>query len=216
MTDKKYQYSEVFNSVQGEGMYTGHPSGWVRFFMCNLQCDGFGQTCPTDPATYDLPYQEIDISSITRVEDLPVFDKGCDSSYTWSKKYKHLMKSSTPAEIAEAVRDSMRTDTNPEGLFLHPNSGQSSHLCITGGEPLLKNTQGACVGMLKHYADTRNRPESVTIETNGTQPLTDEFKSYFGNRGCFWGELFFSVSPKLFTVSGEPAKRAIKPEVVKQ
>ena len=33
---KQYTYSEVFNSIQGEGYYTGKWTLWVRFFLCNL------------------------------------------------------------------------------------------------------------------------------------------------------------------------------------
>ena len=73
------KYSETFYSPQGEGKYVGVPSLWIRFFLCNLQCDGFGQTDPTDPSSYDLPYEKIDVTEITDVMDLPVFEKGCDS-----------------------------------------------------------------------------------------------------------------------------------------
>jgi len=47
--EKKYYYSEIFHSIQGEGHYTGVPTAWIRFFLCNLQCNGFGQINPTDP-----------------------------------------------------------------------------------------------------------------------------------------------------------------------
>ena len=85
MSDKKYYYSEIFYSIQGEGHYTGVPTAWIRFFLCNLQCNGFGQKDPTDPSTYELPYEDFDPMSVNRVEDLPVWKHGCDSSYTWAK-----------------------------------------------------------------------------------------------------------------------------------
>ena len=76
-------YSEIFKSIQGEGHYTGVTTVWLRFFGCNLECQGFGQDDPTDPSTYKLPYLEIPLEDITKVEDLPVFPYGCDSvSYT--------------------------------------------------------------------------------------------------------------------------------------
>ena len=46
MTEKEYLYSEIFKSIQGEGTYTGVHTLWLRFFMCNLQCNGFGQLDP--------------------------------------------------------------------------------------------------------------------------------------------------------------------------
>ena len=78
--DRKYYYSEIFHSIQGEGHYTGVPTAWIRFFLCNLQCNGFGQLDPTNPETYELPFEDFDVSSVKRVEDLPVWDKGCDLS----------------------------------------------------------------------------------------------------------------------------------------
>ena len=122
MTEKKYYYSEVFNSIQGEGLYTGQWTLWLRFFLCNLQCDGFGQLDPTNPETYELPYADFDAKSVNRVEDLPVWSKGCDSSYTWSKKFKHLMGQKTARELVDLIRETAKTETNPEGLFSHPES----------------------------------------------------------------------------------------------
>jgi len=109
------KYSETFYSAQGEGQYVGIPSLWMRFFLCNLQCNGFGQSDPTDPSTYDLPYEKLDITDITNVFDLPVFEKGCDSSYTWSKKYKHLITDKTVDEAVDEL-----TALLPHGKFVHP------------------------------------------------------------------------------------------------
>ena len=90
MEAKKYYYSEIFRSIQGEGHYTGHPTMWLRYFGCNLECNGFGQKNPKDPSTFVLPYKNIDVSGFKKLEDLPVFTHGCDSSYSWSKKFKGL------------------------------------------------------------------------------------------------------------------------------
>jgi 7-carboxy-7-deazaguanine synthase len=207
--EKKYYYSEIFHSIQGEGHYTGVPTAWLRFFLCNLQCNGFGQKDPTDPSTYELPFEEFDTSTVSRVEDLPVWDKGCDSSYTWSKKFKHLMGQKTAVELANQIVDTIKTDSNPMGLFLHPLSGQHQHLCFTGGEPLMRHAQEAVVGILKELHKQKNLPQSITFETNGTQELTDEFVRYMS---AIDPEIFFSVSPKLWTVAGEKASKAIRPE----
>ena len=63
MEEKKYYYSEIFYSIQGEGHYTGVPTAWIRFFLCNLQCNGFGQIDPTNPDTYELPFEDFDVDS---------------------------------------------------------------------------------------------------------------------------------------------------------
>ena len=210
--EKKYYYSEIFYSIQGEGHYTGVPTAWIRFFLCNLQCDGFGQLNPTDPSTYELPYDTFDVSTVKRVEDLPVWNKGCDSSYTWAKKYKHLMGQATASELADKVINILKNESNPQGLFLHPVSGQHQHLCITGGEPLMPQSQQAFVGVYRELEKRDNLPASITFETNGTQTLTKEFADLISSP--ISTEIFFSVSPKLWTVSGEKREKAIRPEVV--
>jgi 7-carboxy-7-deazaguanine synthase len=209
--ERKYYYSEIFHSIQGEGHYTGTPTAWIRFFLCNLQCNGFGQKDPTDPSTYELPFQDFDVDSVKRVEDLPVWEKGCDSSYTWAKKFKKLMGYETPTVLADKIVDILKTDTNQNGLFLHPNSRQHQHLCFTGGEPLMVTGQAASMGIYKSLEQRSNLPSSMTFETNGTQTLTEPFKQWIKD---IPEEIFFSVSPKLFTVSGEKPEKAIKPENV--
>jgi 7-carboxy-7-deazaguanine synthase len=228
MTDKKYTYSEIFHSIQGEGHYTGVPTAWIRFFLCNLQCDGFGQKFPTKPDTYELPYADFDAHSVNRVEDLPVWEKGCDSSYTWSKKFKHLMGQATGAELAQKLVDIMKNEHNPEGWFRHPLSGQHNHLCITGGEPLMRHAQNAFLDIYDalsvmpggkipetEYMASENLPSSITWETNGTQALTPAFADKVKSP-IFKPEAFFSISPKLWTVAGEKREKAIKPNVVRQ
>ena len=212
MADKKFAYSEIFHSIQGEGAYTGRPTAWLRFFLCNLQCDGFGQKDPTDPSTYVLPYKEINIDSIKRLEDLPVWKYGCDSSYSWSAKFKHLQHKHTAADICNRIRQSMYHPSNPEGKFNKIN-GTMQHMCFTGGEPMMKHAQHASIAIIDHFATEGDFPLFMTWETNGTQPLTSEFSSYFGE--AYPGEVFFSVSPKLHTTSGEKAEDAICPDIVK-
>jgi 6-pyruvoyltetrahydropterin 2'-reductase len=210
-------YSETFYSIQGEGHFTGVPSTWVRFFLCNLQCNGFGQDDPTDSSTYELPYKEFDASKIKVVTELPVWDKGCDSSYSWAKKFRHLQKHETADQIVDKLKDHLTTKWNPNGLYKHPNSGETAHLVFTGGEPLMRNGQRSAIAIMQAYRSKpmEHKPSWVTFETNGTQKLTQEFMDFFGNPGVFHSKLFWSCSPKLWTVSGEKRKRAIKPDNLK-
>jgi len=214
-----YHYSEIFYSAQGEGHFTGVPTAWLRFFLCNLQCNGFGQKDPTDEASYELPYQdvvkEMEVNPLrySYMEELPVFDKGCDSSYSWNKSFKHLQRQGTAEEIANKL-----IDVIPHDKFVdaHPNIGrQDIHLCFTGGEPLMKRTQKAVVEIMSALRMRANAPTNITFETNGTQPITTEFIEFFNNRGMFPGNIFWSISPKLFTVSGEKREKAIKPDNLK-
>ena len=209
--EKKYYYSEIFYSIQGEGHYTGVPTAWLRFFLCNLQCNGFGQIDPTNPDTYELPFEDFDVTTVKRVEDLPVWEKGCDSSYTWAKKFKGLMGQETPTVLASKIVDAIKTESNPEGKFMHPVSKQHQHMCFTGGEPLMATGQMAVVSIYNTLKEQDNLPGSMTFETNGTQRLRDPFIDWVNSIDT---EVFFSCSPKLFTVSGEKSAKAIKPEIV--
>ena len=210
---KEHLYSEIFHSIQGEGYYTGFPTLWLRLWACNLQCHGFGQKDPTDPSTYKLPYADLDPTKYNRLEDFPVFEFGCDSSYSWSRKFKDKQHKGTPKQIYDRLIECMMKDgPNHHGLV------KDNHMCFTGGEPMLKHNQEAIIDVMRQFMAESNVPPSITIETNGTQDLDFDagfvtmIDDYVNNCG---GELFWSVSPKLFTVSGEKNEKAIKPEHVK-
>ena len=103
----------------------------------------------------------------------------------------------------------------PKGKFIHPDTGQETHMVFTGGEPMLKNTQPAMMGVLEEFQKRENMPNYVTVETNGTKPITQELADYIawftydGTREWYW-----SLSPKLWATAGEQPKKAIKPEVI--
>jgi len=204
------KYSETFFSAQGEGKYVGIPSLWMRFFLCNLQCDGFGQDDPTNSETYELPYNDLDLTDITDVMQLPVFSKGCDSSYTWSKRYKHLITDRTVEEAVDEL-----TALLPAGKFKHTKTGQWSHMVFTGGEPMLKNTQPGMIAIMQEFYRRGNLPKYVTVETNGTKPITPELAKFIEDfKIDHGGEWFWSVSPKLWSTAGEKNSKAICPNVV--
>jgi len=197
-------YSEIFRSIQGEGVYTGVPTVWLRLFGCNLECNGFGQEDPTDPDSYILPYQEIDLKDISVPEQLPVFDYGCDSSYSWSRRFKKLQRKGTPEEVAHELFQLMYD--------------RKTHVAFTGGEPLMKAGQKNIVKVIDElkelFKDDYGRPvklTNVTFETNGTRPLTEELTTTL-IANSFETEFFFSVSPKIWSTSGEKDK--IFPEIV--
>ena len=168
----RIRYSEIFYSFQGEAELAGTPAVWLRFFGCNLNCEGFGQNNPTDPTTYQLPYKDFNVDSVSTVEQLPVWSYGCDSSYSWSLKYKHLAHDSNASEIADRLIEANKSIHNPEGLFTHPKTGQDVMLCFTGGEPMLQ--QKAMMEILQELSIRGNMPKVVTVETNATKPLSDE------------------------------------------
>jgi len=95
-----------------------------------------------------------------------------------------------------------------------PVNDGSTHLVITGGEPLL--------GWQRSYPELfdavyKDGYKHITVETNGTQKLTDDFADYLllqQIKSAKAGRsLTFSVSPKI-TSSGETMEDALKPDVV--
>jgi 7-carboxy-7-deazaguanine synthase len=207
-------YSEIFGrTIQGEAHYNGRVSVWVRFFRCNLECNGFGQANPCDPQTYVLPYQEIDVSGITKLEDLPVFEYGCDSSYSWSKKFKHLAHRETAEDIVSKLVAFNVNEHNPQGSWTHPLTSNPIHLCFTGGEPMMQ--QESMIEIMEVMLKSGDYPRYVTIETNGTRPLKHNFVEFVKDTKAYGVEWLFSISPKLYTVSGEHPDKAWKPDVIK-
>lgn len=207
MTERKYRYSEIFGKTfQGEGAYTGRPTVWLRVWGCNFECRGFGQDKPEDPSTYDLDFLKIDPSEYKSMEELPVFHRGCDSSYSWAKKFGHLAHQGTATEICDTIEGWL-----PGGKFVHPTSKQPHHMAFTGGEPMMSQT--AVVDVMENFEARDNLPLFTTIETNGTQMPRQQFIDYFTAYARKGGELFWSTSPKLY-VSGEAWEKAIKPEVL--
>jgi organic radical activating enzyme len=194
----KIKIAELFYSIQGEGRYMGVPSVFLRTFGCNFKCAGFGMS-------RGMLSQEADeIASVahmfTKYEDLPLVSTGCDSYASWHPDFKNL----SPMLTSEAITDRIM-EIIPHGEW------KDEHLVITGGEPLL--------GWQRAYPDLLNNPKmrdlkEITFETNGTQKLTPEFKSYLAKWNSTVGnELTFSVSAKL-PASGEKWEEAILPEVV--
>jgi organic radical activating enzyme len=193
----KIKVAELFYSIQGEGRYMGVPSVFLRTFGCNFTCAGFGM--PRGQCSAEAEQIANRASEFRFYHELPLTTTGCDSYASWHPAFKHLSDTYDTDSIAESI------------IKLLPyRAWRDEHLVITGGEPLL--------GWQRAYPELLDHPlmvnlKEVTFETNGTQPLSDDFKRYlfvkFGDRS----RLTFSVSPKL-TVSGEAWHDAIQPDVV--
>jgi organic radical activating enzyme len=200
----KIKIAELFYSIQGEGRFMGVPSVFLRTFGCNFKCAGFGM--PRGEMSYeatDIAATHSMIESFQTYGELPLVSTGCDSYASWMPEFKDLSPMLTSDAIAERIME-----------ILPFNQWQDEHLVITGGEPLL--------GWQRAYPELLNHPsmrklKEITFETNGTQKLTPEFKTFLQE----WGqnppfvsrEVTFSVSAKL-SCSGEERHEAIKPDVV--
>jgi 7-carboxy-7-deazaguanine synthase len=93
-------------------------------------------------------------------------------------------------------------------------TGQEVHMVFTGGEPMLKKTQPGMIGVLEEFGLRGNMPNYVTIETNGTRPISDDLAVYIQDWSSNGREWYWSLSPKLWSTAGEKTKRAIQPEVI--
>lgn len=136
----RFDITEIFQTIQGEGLLQGVPSIFIRFAECNLMC----QWCDTIKGVADK------------------------KSMSW-----------------KAIHDQISQFT-------------SSHVVITGGEPMLCKSIDYLIQMLK------NEGYHVTVETNGTiyrRTLCD----------------LVSLSPKLrHSGNNKLCLKTIYPEVINQ
>lgn len=192
--------SEIFYSAQGEGRFVGVPSVFLRTFGCNFTCGGFGML----KGQLSTERDEVNVELYKRYEDLPLVNTGCDSYASWDPRFKHLSPTYTIDEVVNKML------TLVPGNSWQLSNGNDVHLVITGGEPLL-GWQRTYPNLLKH--DRMFNLLNITFETNGTQKLHTDFKSYMKLWKRSGRELTFSVSAKL-SPSGERWEDAIKPDVV--
>lgn len=200
---QKIKIAEIFYSLQGEGLYTGVPSVFIRTFGCNFQCRGFGlpegkYTAEPDSIALDFEVKHPE----WKYEDLPLAETGCDSYASWHPAFKKLSPVMTTDEITSKVK-SLVPDIHPAHI----------HIVITGGEPLL-GWQRAYPELLEKLGNAGFR--NITFETNGTQALHEDLRTYMLRRSAqsINGQyVTFSVSAKL-PCSGETVGDALKPNVV--
>jgi 7-carboxy-7-deazaguanine synthase len=199
----KIKVSEKFISIQGEGLWTGIPSVFMRTFGCNFRCAGFGMPKGQHTNEPDQIAKNIDTLQYKTFEELPLAKTGCDSYPSWHPAFKQFSPLQTIDEIATEL-----TAFLPNGKWTQPN-GQDYHLIITGGEPLL-GWQRSYVSLLEHelLKDLKN----LTFETNATQSIHPSLAEYLATSKI---HVTWSCSPKL-SVSGEKWEDAIRPEIVNE
>jgi len=202
----KFKVSELFYSIQGEGKYVGVPSVFLRMFGCNFTCGGFGM--PRGEVSQERKL--VDPVNFKKYNELPLVKTGCDSYASWDPRFKNMSPTYTEQQLCDAMTSILprgEWDIGRYGSFINGRP-LSTHLVITGGEPLL--------GWQRVYPDLlkllwQRGLHEVTFETNGSQELTKELRDYLADPR--WNTTF-SVSPKL-SASGERWSEAINPAVVK-
>lgn len=203
--ERSVQYSEIFNSIEGEARYTGVPTAYVRFAKCNFTCTGFNNPEKLEITNEVLGFDPADYSDLN---DLPVITRGCDSIYSWDNRFKHMWKKRTITQIAEELLNVI-----PCGSWIHPKTKQRTILSLTGGEPTLN--QRIIPDLLNHAL--LSDVQIVLIETNCSIQLSIDFIDALNawTDGAVGRKIVWSNSPKL-SVSGEPWDKAIVPSVAAQ
>lgn len=195
----KIKVSELFYSLQGEGMFVGVPSVFLRVFGCNFSCSGFGM--PRGELSQER--FSVDPSKHSDYKSLPLVHTGCDSYASWDPRFKHLSPFMHVDDIVTEMQKLL-----PEKQF-----SNDKHLIITGGEPLL-GWQRMYPDLLDEIINRHMHLKHVTFETNGTQFICNELYDWMYQQSS-WIKFTFSVSAKL-PCSGEKWEEAIRPDVVKQ
>lgn len=200
--ERTVNYSEIFLSIEGEGPYTGHSTVYIRFAKCNFTCQGFNNPDMVEITNDVLGFDPADYD---KLEDLPVISMGCDSIYSWDKRFKHMWFKRTASELAKEV-----VNIIPHNKWRHPVTNQPTILSLTGGEPTLNARFLPELLAQPEFADL----EKILIETNCSVPLKDEFIEELSDwtRAKAGRKIIWSNSPKL-SVSGEPWNKAIVPEI---
>jgi len=138
---RKAYISEIFSSLQGEGIYQGVRQIFIRFAGCNLNCD----YCDTPESRFEVQSSKLKVSSI-----------GGSASGGESENQ----------EIANPVssEDLINLLSRPSSLVPRPCNYYHS-VSLTGGEPLLQ------VDFLEELIpEIKKMGLKTYLETNGTLP----------------------------------------------
>ena len=191
MSENILTLSEHFHSVQGEGIYCGVPSYFLRFSRCNLLCGGKnGELVKEGKATWF-----------------------CDTMKLLGKKkdvsFSEILKSLIENDIVRIIED------NFNKTFLEFDS--SVHFVLTGGEPLLPEYTKQFTSFLKYLFNEndikikRNSNVTIEVETNGTQ-LPFDLENLIKETGIVLEEgsnivFHYNCSPKLSNSGNSYEKR---------
>lgn len=206
----KYEWSEVFVSIEGEAKYSGHPTAYIRFTKCNFECRGFNNQEFLD--TTSIKVLGFDPKDFHDIYSIPLITKGCDSIYSWDPKFAHMWKSGDETQLCNELAAVL-----PNQSLLNQTSKKRIIVSLTGGEPTLRIKFWIPLLDRLHALGMRH----VLIETNCAVPLKPEHvNALYDWKSCVDTtvpvnermKITWSNSPKLIG-SGEDPKKAIRPTV---
>ncbi len=198
-----FEVSEIFSSLEGEAQFTFHPTTYIRFARCNFSCPLFNNPEKEITAKGYAPL-DFDPKDYSKLEDLPLIHKGCDSQYAVNPIFSHLWKKYDTDALIDALFEVL-----PKGKLIY-DTGLPQIISLTGGEPTLKWKFIPEIMFHPRMQDARH----YLIETNCSVPFKEEFihniyewLAQDARRIWTW-----SNSPKISS-SGEKREAAIRPEI---
>lgn len=155
-SDNHLDVSEIFYSIQGEGITAGHPSIFLRLAQCNLYCG------LSDSEILQIRKEnnsQSDISNTRKNKSTWL----CDTVSVWLRGKKMTWE------------DILNVDLEKNNFMNLLLSGV--HLVVTGGEPLIqqKNLKTFFAMLLTKL---KTRLPFIEVETNGTIEPLDSISVY--------------------------------------
>lgn len=222
----RFSWAETFISLEGEFLYQGYPTVYVRFARCNFTCQKFNNPNNIPITNEVLGFNPMDYSN---VKQIPLIKMGCDSLYAHDSRFEHMWESGDEHDLATKLTKLLPHMSellnytikdfdwiqciSSYDKWIHPKTGQPYILSLTGGEPTLYQKNIPILLSHPFFNDLR----LLLIETNASVPLREEFLRYIND----WltrdpsRKIIWSNSPKL-SASGEDWNKAIRPDIVKQ
>lgn len=198
----KYEWSETFISIEGEGPFSGHSTAYIRFSRCNFTCRLFNNPDDLNDGHNYAPLN-IDPQDINSLDDLEPVEVGCDSQYAVNPTFAHIWHTGDERKLAEEI-----INTIPHKSWSHPITNASVILSLTGGEPTLRAKTIPTLLAQPEFNDL----QIILIETNCAVPLKQSFIDALNEwtNANTERRIIWSNSPKL-SASGEPWEKAIVP-----
>ncbi len=202
---EKIKVAEIFGgnkkggTLQGEALFAGIPSVFLRTFGCNKRCKGF--SLPRGQETTEVI--QINPANYKSYDELPLVNTGCDTYAAVYPQFNHFSPMMEIPEIVDKI----------QGLLQSGKFNQDCHLILTGGEPLL-GWQKSYPALIDEIFKRDMGLTDLTFETNGTQFLSDKMVDYLNYSSCRL-RTTFSVSAKL-PCSGETWESSILPDRIIQ